>query len=1272
MNSWEGSNHILPKFDLKMKFSLLFFIISLFQLQASSGYAQKTKIDLNMRGASVLEIIEAIESKTEFKFFYSKEELDLDRELYLYANKQRIGKVLKKLFPDGSINYRIIDKQIVLTPNGFNKQKEETPPIISTQDPVKVTGKVTDELGNILPGVNVVEKNTANGVVTDFDGNYEIVAQEGAILMFSYVGYTLQEVDISGKTVIDIVLVPDNTELDEVVITAMGLRRDRRTLGYAVSTIKGEELTKAGNPVNPFSILQGRAAGVSVRQSATGPTGGVEINIRGTNALEFEANTRPLFVIDGVPMIDNESSIQASGGDALEKGDYGSGINDLNALDIESIEVLKGAKAAVLYGSAGGNGVVLITTKKGNDNGGLGIDVNYQFSIERPRSYLKLQNEFGSGYNEYTFRDFNNNNDYWMDINGENTLVQAAVPQNFGPAFAGNENVNLLYWDGITRPYQAYPNNFDFIYQDGHTKSTNVAITKGGDFGNMRFSFTNYEYQGMVPDFFQKRNTISFAGRLKVSEKVSIEYSTNYFDIKTQNRIEGFAVGQVNSLNRDAPYEELMANEQYKITDEFLEDGSINPNFGYYYHDDYRDNIDPNFVSEILSNAFYPDMPMARQFYGREADRYVDDKSHLIASIRPTIQITDWLSFTGQASIDLTNTDIENKEKPLLLDPVMLGGEYALSKSKALNHEFRAFMNFDKTFAKDRLRVFAMAGGTFSRQYTDRVYASIYSTPTESGFIYPDFFNLDNQAFTDDIWPDRTSEFERVRGSSVSEKEVHSLLGLATFTWDNVYTLELNARRDWTSTLDPTGGNNSYFYPGVALTWNYTNLAKSLVPAVQFAKLRGSFADIGRDAPSTYFAYQSLNAGSAVNDTDAIRVSAQSSVFGGTIRPERKREWEIGTEMNFFKGNRLSLDFSYYTNNVYDQIMSVGLTPTSGADAIRINAGDVRNWGYELSLNATPIQTEDFRLNMNLTMASQKNVIEKLYPGLPEKLIVGIGHQVEVLAREGERSGNIYAQGPRVVESGEFAGRKIVVTNGTEYALNEVEETLTGNIYPDFLGGLSTNLSYKRFNLGIFLDYSYGATLYNFKDYVLKGTGASVESLAGRNEAYGGLAYYIDEITGEYIPWDHSQSAPAGAEDGLVYHDGIIVDGVQEIIDNTDPLNPIVSYEENDQIVSANDYYTANYIFSTGAEALDGVSNRYDNDYIKIRELSLSYRFPPSVLDKLNLQNLSISLFARNLGYLYKTLPNFDAESSNGTKAFVGNTVLPSAQSFGFQLNLGL
>ncbi|MEQ6120712.1 SusC/RagA family TonB-linked outer membrane protein [Reichenbachiella sp. MALMAid0571] len=1214
---------------------------------------------LEANNITLKEVFQLLENGTSFEFSYATNNIPLKKKISIDRDNENLYDILKDISKKADVDFKRVNNQIIVNRKGVQKSFS----VLDMVENVSVSGKVTDTEGNGLPGVNIIVKGTTTGLVTDIDGNYKIEVPEGSIVVFSFIGYASQEVDVSGRSIVDIVLESDLTELEEVVVTAMGVMRDRKSLGYAVSKVEGKDLVKAGNPVNPFSILQGRAAGVNVRQSVSGPTGGVEINIRGTNALEFDAKTRPLFVIDGVPMYDTESEIYDGGGNAERKGDYGSGINDLNALDIESMEILKGAKAAVLYGSAGGNGVVMITTKKGKSSKGFGVDVNYQYSVERPKNYIDFQNEFGSGENEYAFRDFGTGSDNWIDVNGVNTLTQHATHLNFGPAFAGNEDVNLLYWDGVTRPYRAYPNNYMFFYENGHTQSTNFAVTNGGDYGNMRFSYTNYDYQGIVPDFFQKKNTFSFAGKLNVSKKVTLDFSSNYYNVKTQNRISEWAVGMVNGINRDAPYEELIANGKYMVTD------PDSPNYGYLYTDDYRDNFDPDYVPGILEN-WYPELPMARQYYGRQADRYVDEKSHLISSIRPTVYFTDWLYFVGQASMDLTNTDIENKEKPTAVSPDILGGEYRVQKEKAINQEYRAFLNFDKLVLNDRLKIFAMGGTTYSRLYNDKLYAGVY-TNSEGGFIYADWFNLGNQLVAQDVnyWPQNSDQIGNVRGYTTDERKLYSVLGLATFTWDNTYTLELNARRDWTSTLDPD--NNTYFYPGVAFTWNFTEKARNLVPFLQFGKLRTSFADIGRDAPSTYFASNfSFQAGNLLNDTDALRVQAPATLFGGAIKPERKREFEIGTELNFFKNNRLSLDFSYYTNNVYDQIMSVSLHPVTGANAIKVNAGNVRNWGYELMLKGTPLQTNDLRLDMTWTMASQHNQIQELFPGLPQKVITDVGHGVQVIAREGEQSGNIYAKGPRIVQEGEFAGRQIVASNGVGYDIDSQEDILMGNIYPSLLGGFSTNLSYKGFNLGFFLDYSYGATVYNFADYVLKGTGTTVQSLPGRNEKYGGLAYYIDEDTSEKVPWQHDQTAPANAMDGLLYHDGMIVNGVQE--DASDPENPV--YTENDVIVSASEYYGSDnkFIFTTGGQVLDGVNTRYNNDYIKIREITLSYAFPRTFVQKISLQNLSVSLFARNLGYLYKTMPNFDAEASTGTKTFKGEDVLPSTQSFGFQLSFGI
>lgn len=1103
----------------------------------------------------------------------------------------------------------------------------------------KVTGTVTDSDGKPLPGVTVLVKGTRIGAITDANGNYSVDAEESQILEFSFIG--MKTIDRPASSlVINVSMEQDVFAVDAVVVTALGVKRDRKSLGYAISRIEGEVLTVAGNPVNPLESLHGKAPGVTIRQSVSGPTGGIDINIRGNSALEFESSTRPLIVVDGVPIHDQESAIV----DNKEyKGDYGAGINDLNASDIESIEILKGAKASVLYGSQGANGVVLITTKSGKGSKGIGVEVNYQYSLNKPKSYMELQNEYGSGLNEY---DWN-----YLDIDGVEVPAINGTPQNFGPKFDGRD---LLYWDGVTRPYQAYPNNFMFFYQNGHTQSTNAAISSSGDFGHTRLSYTNYDYQGITPDFYQKKNTVSFAGQANISDRISLDYATNLYDIKTHNRLTDWAVGMVNGINRDLPWDELARDRAYLIND------PDNPNYGYLADEAYREQEDPNFVDGIIQ-SYYPIQQAYNALWKRDMNSALDDKFHIIGSLRPTIRFNEWLYFVGQASLDYTQIDYTTETSPTSIYPGIVGAAYRVQKESNRIEEYRAFLNFEKDFtiAGKTLNVFAFGGPSYRNVKNDKMFVST-SDREGDAFTYADWFHIHNQ--NTEGWP--TSKYmNEVRDFSFGENSMYSLIGVTTFTYNYKYTLELNARNDWTSTL--LAPNNSYFYPGAAITYDFTTEAKKLLPKLQFGKIRTSFADVGRDAPSRYFAYQSLVSGQ-VNGTDVLYADVSKNLYASLLKPERKREWEIGTEISFFSGNRLMLDASYYINHVYDQLISVNLTPMSGASSIKINAGDIKNWGYELQLAGTPVMTKGLRWDLVLNVANQYNKILELYPGLPEKEVKNLNHGLRVMAKEGERSGNIYGIGPRYVESGEFEGQPIVEGSGVSYNLDGENEILVGNIYPDIVGGFTSNLNYKGFNLTMMIDYSFGATLYSWPNYALKGTGTSMESLEGRDEAHGGLAYYID-ADGNNIPWDHNQAAPAESVDGYVYHDGIVLEGVQE--DNSNPDEPV--YTKNETIVSAASYYYNNFVFWTNGQLLDAVNDKYDNDYIKLREVSLSYKFPQKITSKLSMKKLSVGVFARNLGYLYKTLPNFDAESASGTKAFTGSYVIPSAQYYGFKLSCG-
>ena len=322
-----------------------------------------------------------------------------------------------------------------------------------------VTGKVTGDDGLVVPGVNVIEKGTNNGVITNFEGVYNIKVASDAILIFSSIGLETVEEAINGRSTINIIMAESVIGLDEVVVTALGIKRDKKSLGYAISTVKGDELTVAGNTSNPILALYGQAAGVGVQGGSSGPMGGINITIRGAAGLETSSKTRPLFVVDGVPIYDEESSMASRGYDPLNSFDYGSGINDINPEDIESMEILKGAKASVLYGSEGANGVVLITTKKGKKTRGLGVNVNWQKTWEKPHSYINFQNKYGSGTSIY-------DTETTIDPNGNEVRDIIKSRFNFGPAFDGTP---IMFLDSITRPYQAYPDNFIDLFQTGMT-----------------------------------------------------------------------------------------------------------------------------------------------------------------------------------------------------------------------------------------------------------------------------------------------------------------------------------------------------------------------------------------------------------------------------------------------------------------------------------------------------------------------------------------------------------------------------------------------------------------------------------------------------------------------------------------------------------------------------------------------------------------------------------------------------------------------------------
>ncbi len=1065
------------------------------------------------------------------------------------------------------------------------------------QQQKRLTGTVKDAEGPVV-GVTVSIKGTTTGAMTDLDGLFTLNnVSEGATIVVSSVGYVTQEIKYTGQESLDITLESDVRALDEVVVTALGIEREKKSLGYAVSAVKGSDLTMAGVTTNPLSALYGKASGVGISASSSGPTGGINIKIRGAARLDSDSSTRPLFVVDGVPIYDRESSMTSRGWDPFNSFDYGAGINDINPEDIESMEILKGAKASVLYGSEGANGVVLITTKKGTGTRGLGVTLDYKHTWEEPVSYIDYQNEYGAGSSIYALDD------------NSNKIVGSAY--NWGTKFDGRD---VEYWDGSKRKYVAYPDNYKDIFRTGSTDAINVALAGGNEKGNMRIAYTNYNFAGLLTNHTQQKHTFSFSGRMQMSQLTTIEVNSNFYKIRTQNRYPNIQQLMSVANPRDNDYQTVANN--------------------YLDKDGYRSLEFASWAKPAYATR------LANFLWQQNQNKNLDSKTHLVSSIRGTFQVHPLVKVITLAGVDFTQTDYTRKDKETAVndDGTLEGGKYRFDTDQNQNYNLQGLVNFEKAFVNDRLRVLSFVGGEFKNQKGYNIYVA-----TLGNFINPGWYSIENSSEFPSF-----NEKDKVLGHARYQESKYSMFGQATFSWDDKYYLEFNARNDWASTLPRQ--NNSYFYPGISFNWNFSEDVKW--NPLTYGNLRMSWADVGAPA-NRYFANNIFNMNVISGSPGPSQsVEVPESLFSGVLKPERKREYEIGIDARFFDQQRLQIDFSYYTGSVYDQIMSVPLTSTTGFKGIKLNAGEVKNWGYELVLKGAILADKKnrYRWDVTLNLANQFSKVKKLYPGLTQ-IAIDPGRQGwKVMAYEGERIGQIVAHDYRRDEK----GNRIIGSNGL-YSIDPDKTMIVGNSTPDLIGGFSTDFYYKNFSVRVGFDYSFGGRIISQSNYYLLASGSTKETLKNRDEARGGLAYYVNDAK-VTVPWEHNKPTPNGER---IYHDGIILPGVKLVNGE---------YVKNDQIVSVADYWRQ--LWHDNDNSYLQPDFIYKNNYIKLREVALLYTLPKKISESIKLQKVTFSLTARNLCYLYKSIKNIDSESVQGTNSVVEYSIFPSYRTWGFGINV--
>ncbi len=1065
-----------------------------------------------------------------------------------------------------------------------------------------VSGVVNDSTGKPLGGVSYIVSGSKLAGATNEQGRFSIQMPNNASITFSFVGYEPKTVRPGNSSTINISLTPVAGGLEDVIVTALGVKRDRRSVGYSIASVKGEELTKAGATMNPFLALYGKASGVGVNVGAAGPMGGLKLNIRGSASLNSEQNLRPLFVIDGVIISDRATSIGGSVGSGY---DYGSNINDINSEDIESIDILKGAKATVLYGTDAANGVVLITTKSGRNVKGFGMSGSFQYSVEKPRAYLDLQKEYGLGDNIYDTTYLVRNGQRIRQINNKRF--------SFGPKFDG---ANVVGYDSIlttNSPHDSYKD----LFQTGTSFNSNVAIAGSSDKGSIRASYTNYRYNDITSsNSWQKRNTFSFSGNIKASKLASFELVTNIYNIVSQNRREGNGGSIAWGFPVDYDYHSLYNNL-------YLD------NTGYQ-----RD------LSNAISNTGVANIGGYLWSYDR--NRQKDDKFHVINSAKVTLNFTKHIFFTGQFGLDYDNTTYTTENSVTRIVPVVANGSFGVKKENNTVQTYQGLLNYDKGFKNDDIHVSAFGGFIYRLRNSE-----ILGSNSIGGLNFPGWYSFNNEAGVAS-----SGNLYQIRSYGRGSDVLYSVVASGTVSWKNELYLEIQGRQDWNSTLPPA--NNKNFYPDPSLPRNYTEHFS--IPKMNRGQIRFAWADVG-SGTNRYFANNQYSIGYLTGTgVSATSITPPGSLLPGSLKPERKREFEVGINHSFFNQNRLTLDLSFYTNNKYDEIIGLPVSASSSSSSLKINAANMRTWGFEFSVMGSPVVTKDLRWNITLNGARQGSKVLGLYSDLQAytygNLINNNSGAASIRADVGHPFGEIKMYDFLRDDNGNK-----VVTNGL-YSLDAQKTIIAGNIMPKLYGGILSDLRYKSFNFRIGLDYKSGGTVFSYTNMRMTGLGQLSSTLQYRDEQHGGMAYYID-ATGKKIAWQHNVAAPAGAVGGRVYHDGLILPGTK--------LDATNHYITNDVITSATSYYE---FYANDLASSFPPDRLYKNNYVKVREVALAYTLPVKMATRLSLQAVTVTLAARNLFYIYKSIPNIDVEAATGADGYVENTVYPGQQTFSAGINV--
>lgn len=1046
-------------------------VLSCLQLQAKD-YG---KVTLKVENKPLKEFLQDVEKQSGYTFFYTDEVLKKASPVTVNVKDKTASDVLDIALKDSGLSYEIVGDKIAIK---IAQAK-------TAATPKQISGVVIDENGKPIVGAAVLIAGSLNGVVTDIDGKYTIKAQLTDNLQYSCLGYTTITIPASSGQVAKVQLSSDQVALEGVVVTALGIKREEKSIGYSAVKVEGEKFSNAATTDNWLNGLTGQVAGLNIDRSNSGPNGSMRVTIRGESTADLENNTA-LFVVDGIPMYNTKTTSDAGGDGSAYAIDYGDGTADIDADNIASVTVLKGAAATALYGSQAANGAIIITTKtaEGNDPA-LHISYKGSFAMDKVLSSPDLQYVYGQGTDSkpYYYYTASGVDEDVSGLNPDPSKSSTSGLESWGPKMDGT---NYYQYYDVNRgigghidalgnfvrdetPFVSYGDWFQRYFQTGLKMTNNLTLNgRIGKASDIRVSLSDTRSRGIVPNSPSQGNFFSVRFNSKLAKWLSAEVALNYKRNKNDNIPTSSGYGSTSimyslwcyapNIDMTWPQRYWKEGESYK-QDTSLSGGKNNAYFLAYecINNQVRDRIYGNLKFNI---TIYKDLTLM-----------------LRGGLDETID------FRTQRQATSTQARPDGYYREQNINSKQYSGDFLLK----YNHRWRDFeltANF--------------GGSMFYRSYGR--HAQVASTLNQPGV-----YSLANSAY--EIKVENYSE----------QRATNSLYGMASLSWKNAIFLDITGRNDWSSTLPPE--HRSYFYPSIsgAVALNDLFDFGRTGGLVNLMKIRASWAQVGHDtAPYRYINYLQTTGfpGTVANPT---------SLSNSDLKPEIVSSWEVGFELKMFK-NRLAFDAAYYDAVTDDLISRMPVSYATGVSAIYANAGSIRNRGVELSLEGTLIKTRDFQWKLAANWSTNKNTVLKLGEGIDSWIVASYSTHAYMTAYEGGSLTSMYGKGFKRAPEGSTA----IDANGNMVDVSgmmlldkqgnpQVSEGLKylGDCAPDWKGGISTTFKWRGLTAYISFDGQYGGHVYSYTNWVLNYRGKGVNTLAGRE---GGLVPVgvIENLDGTY------------------------------------------------------------------------------------------------------------------------------------------------------------